>query len=122
MTKQHKINEMLFGLISTSTSDVVIETGLVSPVDTKQVRKVVQYCTASVHTRTERNDIISFQFLVHFSVSPNFWTCFGMDCLIFFCTRVNATPLHSTFLNGQKWNGTISYPCEHGLCWYDFMH
>ena len=38
----------------------------------------------SVHTRTERYDIVSFQFLVHFSVPPNFWTCFGTYRLIFF--------------------------------------
>ena len=69
----------------------------------------------SVHTRTERYDIVSFQFLVHFSVPPNFWTCFGTDRLIFFRTRVNATHLRTTFWNGPKWNGTISYPCEQGL-------
>ena len=33
----------------------------------------------------------------------------------FFRTRVNATPLRTTFWNGPKWNGTISYPCEQGL-------
>ena len=94
---------------------MVIETSLVSPVDTKQVRKAVRYRIASVHTRTERYDIVSFQFLVHFSVPPNFWTCFGTDRLIFFRTRLNATPLRTTFWNGPKWNGTISYPCEQGL-------
>ena len=45
-----KINEVQLGLISTSTSEVV---SLVSPVDTKQVRKAVLYRTASVRTRTE---------------------------------------------------------------------
>ena len=69
-TRQHKINEMQFGLISTSTSDVVIETSLVSPVDTKQVRKAVQYCAASLHTRTERYDIVSFQFLQFWFIFP----------------------------------------------------
>ena len=38
-----KINEVQLGLISTSTSEVVVETSLVSPVDTKQVRKAVRY-------------------------------------------------------------------------------
>ena len=33
----------------------------------------------------------------------------------FFRTRVNATRLRTTFWNGPKWNGTISYPCEQGL-------
>ena len=107
---------MQLGPISTSTLDVVIETSLVSPVETKQVRKVdLNWTCFSVHTRTERYDIVSFQFLVHFSVPPNFWTCFGTDCLIFFRTRVNAAPLCTTFWNGPKWNGTISYPCEQGL-------
>ena len=34
---------MQLGLISTWTLDVVIETSLVSPVETKQVRKIVVY-------------------------------------------------------------------------------
>ena len=110
-----KVNEVQLGLISTSTSEVVIESSLVSPVDTKQVQKAVRYRTASVHTRTGWYDIVSFQFLDHFSMSTSFWTCFGMDCLIFFRTHVNATPLCTTFWNGPKWNGTISYPCEQGL-------
>ena len=33
----------------------------------------------------------------------------------FFHTHVNATPLCTTFWNGPKWNGMISYPCEQGL-------
>ena len=87
-----------------------VETSLVPPVETKQVQKVdLNWTCISVHTRTERYDIISFQFLVHFS---NYWTCFGTDRLIFFHTLVNATPLHTTFWNGPKWNGTISCPCE----------
>ena len=98
---------MQFGLISTSTSDVVIETSLVSPVDTKQVQKAVRYCTASVHTRTERYDIVSFRFLVHFSVPPNFWTCFGTDRLIF-SVPVWTQPL-SVPLFGTDRNGTLRY-------------
>ena len=47
---------------------MVIETSLVSPVDTKQVRKAVRYRTASVHTRTERNGTISYR--------SNFWFTF----------------------------------------------
>ena len=104
---------MQLGLITTSTTDVVIETNLVSPEDTKEVRKAVRCRTASVHMRTERYDIVSFQFLVHFSVSPNFWTCFGTDRLIFFRTRVNASPFRATFWNGPKWNGKI--PCGQDL-------
>ena len=106
---------MQLGLISTSTSEVVRETSLVSPVDTKQVWKVVRYGTASVCTRTEWYDIVSFQFLGHFPIPPSFWACFGTDHLIFFCTHVNATHLCTTFWNEPKWNGTISYPCEQGL-------
>ena len=63
-----KIYEVQLGLISTSTSDVVIETSSVSPVDTKQVRKVVRYHTASVHRRRERYDIVSHR--------SNFWFTF----------------------------------------------
>ena len=107
-----KINEVQLCLISTSTSEVV---SLVSPVDTKRVRKVVRYRTASVRTRTEWYDIVSFRFLGHVSISPSLWTCFGMDRLIFICTHVNTTPLCDTFWNGPKWNGAISYPCEQGL-------
>ena len=107
-----KINEVQLGLISTSASEVV---SLVSPVDTKQVQKAVRYRTASVRTKTEWYDIVSFQFLGHFSVSPSFWTCCEMDHLIFFRTHVNASPLCTTFWNGPKWNCAISYPCEQGL-------
>ena len=71
-----KMNEVQLGLISTSTSEVA---SLASPVDTKQVQKAVQYRTASVRMRTEWYDIVFFRFLGHFSVSPSFWTCFGMD-------------------------------------------
>ena len=73
-----------------------------------------RFCSHENENGTVRYDIVSFQFLVHFSVPPNFWTCFGTDRLIFFRTRVNATPLRTTFWNGPKWNGTISYPCEQG--------
>ena len=93
------------GLISTSTSEVV---SLVSPIDSKQVRKAVRYSTASVRTRTEWYDIVSFQFLGHFSVSPSFWTCFGMDRLIVFHTHVNATPLCTTQF-GTDQSGTVRY-------------
>ena len=110
-----KINEVQLDVISTSTSEVVIETSLVSPIDTKQVWKAVRYYTASVRKRTEWYDIVSFQFLGHFSASPSFWTCFETDCLIFFHTHVNTIPLCTTFWNGPKWNGTISYLCEQGL-------
>ena len=71
-------------LISTWTLDLVKETNFVSPVETKQVRQVdLNWTCFSVHTKTERHDIVSFQFLVRFSVPPNFWTCFGADHLIF---------------------------------------
>ena len=60
-----KINEVQLGLISTSTSEVV---SLVSPVDTKQVQKAVRYRTASVRTRTEWYDIVSYL--------SNFWATF----------------------------------------------
>ena len=121
---------MRSGLISTLTLDVVIETSLVSPIETKQVQKVdlnwtcfsVHTATewsnivpASVHTRTERYNIISFQFLVHFSILPNFWACFGTDCLIFFHTYVNAVPLRTTFWNRPKLNSMILCSCEQSL-------
>ena len=84
------------------------------PLFCSQENKMVRYRTASVHTRTERYDIVSFQFLVHFWFSelPNFWTCFGADGLIFFRTRVDTTPLRTTFWEVPKWNDTISYPCR----------
>ena len=65
-TKQHKINEMQFGLISTSTSDVVMETSLVSPVDTKQFRK--RYDIVPLLFTGERNGTISYR--------SNFWFIF----------------------------------------------
>ena len=108
-----KINEVQLGLISTSTSEVV---SLVSPVDTKQVQKAVWYRTASVRTRTEWYDIVSFWLLGHFSVSLKFLDLFWNGPLdFFFRTHVNATPLCTTSWNGPKWNGTISYPFEQGL-------
>ena len=78
-----KINEVQLGRTSTLTSEAVIETNLVSPIGTQQVRKAEQHCTTSVHTKMEWYDIVSFQFLGHFSVPPIFWSCFGMDRLIF---------------------------------------
>ena len=116
------MNEVQLGLISTSTLDLIIETSFESPVETKQVQKVdlnwtcffyshenrtVRYCTASVHARTGRYDIVSFQILVHFSVPLNFWTCFGTDHLTFFHTHVNATL--SVPLFGTDRNGTVRY-------------
>ena len=96
-------------LISTSALDLVIETNWchrrnrTSPESEPKLdlffclhenrkNRIVRYRT-SVHTRTERYNIVSFHFLVHVSVPPNFWTCFGTDRLISFRTRVNATPL-----------------------------
>ena len=38
-----------------------------------------------------------------------------MDCLIFFRTHANATPLCTTIWNRPKWNGTISYLCEQDI-------
>ena len=77
-----QINEVQLGLISTWTLDMVIQTNLVSPVKTKQVWKVdLNWTCFSVRTRT-------FPFLVHFSVPPNFWTCFGTDPLIFSVTTL----------------------------------
>ena len=92
-----KINEVQLGLISTSTSNVVIETNLVSPVDTKQVRKAVRYRTASVHTRAERYDIVSFQFLVHFPCRP----------------------ISGPVLERTAW--FFAYPCEHNPSPYHFL-
>ena len=69
--------------------------------------RTVRYRTASVHTRKERYDIVPFEFLVHFSVPPNFRTCFGTDRLIFFRTRVNATL--SVPLFGTDRCGTVRY-------------
>ena len=99
-----KINEVQLGLISTLTSKVI---SLVSPVDTKQVWKAVWYRTASVRMRNEWYDIVSFWFLGHFSVSPSFWTCFGMDRLIFF-VPMWMQPL-SVLLFGMHQSGTVQY-------------
>ena len=86
---------------------MVTETSLVSPVETKQVRKVdLNWICFSVHTRTERYDIVSFQFLVHFSVLPNFWTCFRTDCLIFFPYPCERNPF-SVQLFGTDRSGTV---------------
>ena len=63
-----EMNELQLGLILISTLDVVIEISLVLPIQMKM----------------EQYDIVSFQFLVHISVPPNFWTCSGMDRSIFF--------------------------------------
>ena len=58
-----KISEVQLGLISTSTLDVVIEISLVSPVETKQVRKVdLNWICFSVQTTTERYDIVRLLF------------------------------------------------------------
>ena len=90
---------MQLGLISTSTSS---ETSLVSLVYTKQVRKAVRYCTASVHMRTEWYNIILFQFLVHFSIPPNFWTCFGM---VLDPVHTGTISYHSTSVCSKQWYG-----------------
>ena len=121
---------MQLGPISTSALDVVIVTSLVSPVETRQVRKVdlnwtyffcshenrtVRYRTASFHTRTERYDIVSFQFLIHFPVPPNFWTCFGTDRLSFPYPRECNPSMHH-FL---EWTGVERYdilPVRTGPC------
>ena len=39
--------------------------------------------------------------------TAQFLDLFWNGPLDFFCTRVNATPLCTTFWNGPKWNGTI---------------
>ena len=108
---------MQLDLISTSTLGVLIETSFVSPLETEQVQKVnLNWTGFFIHTRTERYDIVSFHFLVHFSVPPQFLDLFWNGPLDFFRNRVNATPLRTIFWNGPKWNGMISYPCEQGFC------
>ena len=47
--------------------------------------------------------------------TAQFLDLFWNGPLDFFRTHVNANPLHTTFWNGPKWNGTISYPCQQGL-------
>ena len=47
--------------------------------------------------------------------TAQFLDLFWNEPLDFFRIRVNATPLSTTFWNGPKWNGTISYSCEQGL-------
>ena len=108
---------------------MVIETSLVSPAESKQVRKVdLNWTCFSVHTRTEQYDILPLLFTRErnstISYRSSFWFTlsycpisgqFGTDRLIFFRTREDATPLRTTFWNGPKWNGTISYPCEQDL-------
>ena len=92
-----KINEVQLGLISTSTSNLVIETNLVSPIDTKQVRKVVRYRTASVHTRA--NGTISYR--------SNFWFTFPY--------RAISGPV----LERTAW--FFPYPCERNPSPYHFL-
>ena len=99
-----------------------------SLVGNNQIRKVdLNWTCFSVHTRTERYDTVPFQFLICFSLPPNFWTCFGNVRLIFPypCER-NPSPYHFLELNGAEQNGTISFPCERGLChlsiWLGSIH
>ena len=125
------------GLISTSTLDVVIETSLVSPAETKQVRKVDLNWTCRFLFTREQNGTILYRFCSHengtvryrivpisgsFFRTAQFLDLFWNGPLYFFRTLVNATPLRTTFRNGPKWNGTISYLCEQGLIllnWYN---
>ena len=94
-----KINEVQLGLISTSTSEVVIETSLVSPVDTKQVRKAVQYRTASVHTRTD--------WMVWYHIFPISGPLFRIAQFL------------DLFSNGPL--EFFLYPCEHNPSLYHFL-
>ena len=105
---------MQLSLISTLTSVVVIETSLVSPVDTKPGPK---YGKISYRFCSHENGIVRYR-IVPISGSlfrtAQFLDLFWNGPLNFFRTRVNAT-LCTTFWNEPKWNGTISYPCEQGL-------
>ena len=112
-----KINELQLGLIATAS--------LVPSVEVRQVKKVDLFF---VHIRTERYDIvpllltrnrtvryITFQFLLHFSVQPNFWTCGGTVRLIFFRTLVIGTRSPYHFLER---NSMVSLTCEQSLRCY----
>ena len=112
-----KINEVQSGLIATAI--------LVSSTEVKQVKKVDLFF---VHIRTERYDTvpllltrnrtvryITFHFLLHSSVPPNFWTCGGTVRLIFFRTLVKGTRSPYHFLER---NGTVSLTCEQSLRCY----
>ena len=54
--------------------------------------------------------------------TAQFLDLFSNGPLDFFRTRVNATPLRTTFWNGPKWNGTISYPCEQAYYIYKKLY
>ena len=106
-----KINEVQLGLISTLTSEVI---SLVSPVDTKQVWKVVWYRTASVRMRTEWYDIVSFRFLATFLYRPVSgpvleWTAW------FFSYPCECNPSLYYFLERTKVERYNVVPCEQGL-------
>ena len=83
----------------------------------------------SVHMRTERYDIVLLLFTRErngtISSRSNFWFTFqyrpifgpvlGTDRVNFFSVPVRTHySIRTTFWNGPKWNGTISYPCEQG--------
>ena len=93
-------------LISTSTSVVVIETSLMSPVDTKPGP---ESCTISYRFCSHENGTVRYR-IVPISGSlfrtARFLDLFWNGPLNFFRTRVNDEP---------KWNCTISYPCEQDL-------
>lgn len=103
---------MQLGLISTSTLNVVIETSLVSPVETKQVRKVdLNWTCFSVHTR--QNGTISYRFCSHengtvrYRIVPSFGSLF-----------------RTTQFLDLFWNGLLDffpYPCEHNPSPYHFL-
>ena len=101
-----KINEVQLGLIATAS--------LVPSVEVRQVKKVDLFF---VHIRTERYDIvpllltrnrtvryITFQFLLHFSVQPNFWTCGGTVRLIFFPYPCDRNPLSLPLLGTEQYD------------------
>ena len=107
-----KVNEVQLGLIATSTLDVVIETSLVSTVETKQVRKVdLNWTCFSIHTITERYGIVPLLFTRErngtISYRSNFWFTFPY--------RPISVPV---------WNGPLDFfpfPCERNPTLYHFL-
>ena len=75
------------------------------------IRKLdLNWTCFSVHTRTERYDIIPFQFLVHFSVPPNYISGPVLERSSWcFSVPVWTHPL-SIPIFGPDGNGTMSFP------------
>ena len=135
MKQSAKLRRVQLGLISTSTLGVVIGASLVSPIETKQVRKVnLSWTCFPVHMRTEWYNIVLLLFTREgngtISYHSNFWFTFPYHPisgpiwngpLDFFRAHVNATSLCATFLvwNRMDRNRMVRYRSGVNRALYD---